>query len=114
YGLFLEEGDLTGTGQTDAFLRVFDRELAAHNIEYAAKRESGRLGPVRIQVLPEGAWADWDRKRLQKTGGAAEQYKRPCLIGDATFRESMPVLREIAPGRPGSGSVGVAPAGRMG
>jgi hypothetical protein len=64
-------------------------------VEYEAKRSSGRLGPVRAELIPAGTWAAWDRKRLEQTGGSPEQYKHPCLIGDIAFRESMAVTREV-------------------
>lgn len=82
YGLFVEAPDAAGV---EAFLPAFDAALGEANIEYAAKRESGRLGPVRVRLMPAGAWAAWDRARLAQTGGAAEQYKHPCLIGDIGF-----------------------------
>ena len=96
YGLFLEEQDVTHANLLTSFLDLLDRKLGEENIEYAAKRESGRLGPVRVQVLPPGTWAKWDRERLSKNGGSPEQYKHPCLIGDVNFRTTMPVVREIA------------------
>ena len=43
--------------------------------------------------MPTGAWSRWDAERVLKTGGAAEQYKHPCLIGDLNFCQSAPVLR---------------------
>ncbi|HEY2909135.1 MAG TPA: GH3 auxin-responsive promoter family protein, partial [Gemmataceae bacterium] len=65
-------------------------------IEYAAKRESRRLGPIRAAIVPGGTWAKWDRDRLAQSGGSHEQYKRPCLIGDLGFKATMPLLREVA------------------
>ncbi len=82
YGLFIEEPDSTGVA---AFLQAFDASLGEANIEYAAKRESGRLGQIQARLVPAGWWAAWDRARLAQTGGAAEQYKHPCLIGDTAF-----------------------------
>lgn len=95
YAIFLEESDAANATGTKAFLAELDRSLGEENIEYAAKRESGRLGPVRAAVIPNGTWAAWDRDRLSKTGGSPEQYKHPCLIGDLQFRETMKVLCEI-------------------
>ncbi len=46
-------------------------------------------------MLPAGAWAEWDRARLAKTGGSPEQYKHPALIGDVAFRNTMTVLRDV-------------------
>ncbi|WP_439629333.1 GH3 auxin-responsive promoter family protein [Gemmata sp.] len=97
YGLFLEEADATDAPRLRQFLGDFDRQLGEENIEYAAKREGGRLGHVRAVLVPNGTWAAWDRSRLAQTGGSPEQYKHPCLIGDLTFRDSMTVLREVVP-----------------
>jgi hypothetical protein len=95
YGLFLEEPDGADDSRLRQFLAEFDRQLCAENVEYASKRDGGRLGPVRAVLLPAGAWADWDRERLARTGGSPEQYKHPCLIGDPAFRETMRVVREV-------------------
>ena len=97
YGLFVERADL-GAGDRGARLAdLLDRRLGEANIEYRAKRDSLRLGPVRPQLLPPGTWAEWDRKRLQRSGGAMEQYKHPCLINDPNFRATMPVEPEAVP-----------------
>ena len=95
YAIFLEEPDATNEAALRAFLTALDRALGEENIEYAAKRESGRLGHVRAAIIPTGTWAAWDRERLSKTGGSPEQYKHPCLIGDLGFKETMRVLREV-------------------
>lgn len=96
YGLFLEEPDAADEGRLRAFLAEFDRQLGEENIEYRAKRDGGRLGPVRAVLVPAGAWAAWDRNRLAQTGGSPEQYKHPCLIGDVAFRDTLTVVREVA------------------
>jgi hypothetical protein len=95
YALFLEEPDAADEAGLRRFIAEFDRQLGAENVEYASKRESGRLGPIRALIIPIGAWSDWDRDRLTRTGGSPEQYKHPCLIGDLEFRAAMPVVREV-------------------
>ena len=95
YGLFLEEADVANANLLGRFLRMLDEVLAQLNVEYAAKRASGRLGPIRVEVLPTGTWQKWDRDRLEKCGGSPEQYKHPCLIGDVNFVKTMPVVREV-------------------
>jgi hypothetical protein len=95
YGLFVEEPDASDEAGLKRLLKEFDRELGEQNIEYAAKREGGRLGPVRAVAIPAGAWAAWDRDRLAKTGGSPEQYKHPCLIGDTAFKDTVRVVREV-------------------
>ena len=83
YGLYLEGDSLGDTGQRLA--QSLDERLCQTNIEYEAKRSSARLGPVRLEVVPAGFWARWDRARLERTGGTLEQYKHPCLISDMEF-----------------------------
>jgi hypothetical protein len=95
YALFLEESDATDEPRLRRFLALLDAQLGVENVEYAAKRESGRLGALRAAVIPAGTWAAWDRNRLAQTGGSPEQYKHPCLIGDVKFRDSFVVLHEV-------------------
>jgi hypothetical protein len=95
YGLLVEQGDLGGLAPGRDLAAAVDRHLRTLNIEYDAKRESGRLGVLRLLLLPSGAWSQWDRQRLERTGGTPEQYKHPCLIPDTGFCATMPVLQEI-------------------
>jgi hypothetical protein len=97
YGLFVEQGDFRNLEQARELAAEADRYLRKANIEYDAKRDSHRLGMVRCFLMPTGTWADWDRRRLQRTGGTAEQYKHPCLIPDPNFRSEMPVEQELEP-----------------
>jgi hypothetical protein len=91
YGFFVEAGTWSGEA-VFKFLKEFDAALSTANTEYASKRSSRRLGPVRAETLPPGTWSDWDTRRQRTRGGPAEQYKHPCLIGDVNFRMTMPVL----------------------
>lgn len=97
YGLFVERSDVSCQDQGVRLIRALESRLGEVNIEYASKRESRRLGPIRLQVLPTGTWQQWDRQRLARTGGSLEQYKHPCLISDPKFRETLPIEEEIAP-----------------
>jgi hypothetical protein len=101
YGLFVEAGDLADRDAALRLARLLDGRLREANVEYAGKRDSERLGPVRLELLPAGTWREWDRQRLARTGGAAEQYKHPCLIPDLKFRDSLPVERQAALGGAG-------------
>jgi GH3 auxin-responsive promoter len=91
YGLFVEEADARDPALLRRFLTALDLALGENNIEYEAKRTSGRLGPVRAFIVPTGFWTQWDRQRVERTGGSPEQYKHPCLIGDPDFAKSAPV-----------------------
>jgi hypothetical protein len=96
YGLFVERGDVADREQGIRLTEALERRLAEINVEYAAKRDSRRLGPIRLELLPPGTWQHWDRQRLKKSGGTLEQYKHPCLISDPKFRDSMQVEEEVA------------------
>jgi hypothetical protein len=87
YGLFVERGDLTPVDAGARLAGRLDEKLRELNVEYASKRESGRLGSLRLEPVPPGFWARWDRERLQRNGGTMEQYKHPCLIADPKFSE---------------------------
>lgn len=105
YAFFAEPGE-AGRDEWQSLAAAVDVRLGRANIEYAAKRESGRLGAVRVALLPPGTWQRWDRDRLERSGGTAEQYKHPCLIPDLQFRSAMTVDEEIAaagPARPSDG-----------
>jgi hypothetical protein len=102
YGLFVERGDLGSVKEGLRLTEELERRLVQTNIEYATKRESQRLGPIRLEMLPPGTWLQWDMQRQQQTGGTLEQYKHPCLIPDTGFRDSMPVEQELAVGMPGT------------
>ena len=96
YGLFVERADFRDEAQAQSLADAVDRHLRHINMEYDTKRDSQRLAPLQAQLLPTGAWARWDRERLAKCGGTPEQYKRPCLIADPKFKETMPMGREEA------------------
>lgn len=93
YGLFAEIPFLPDAAQADRLTAAVDRLLAASNIEYAAKRDSGRLGPVRLCRLVPETLRNWDESRLVKSGGSAEQYKHPCLVADLEFAKLMEGFR---------------------
>jgi hypothetical protein len=98
YGLFVERGDFRDREQALHLAGELDRRLGAINMEYASKRDSRRLGPIRVDLIPTGAWYEWDRQRLVRTGGNMEQYKHPCLITEPHFREIMRVEQELSAG----------------
>jgi hypothetical protein len=95
YGLFVERGDLASRAQGLLLAEKLEHRLAQVNVEYATKRASLRLGAIRIGMLPTGAWHQWDKQRLARTGGSLEQYKHPCLIPDLKLRESLRVEEEL-------------------
>jgi hypothetical protein len=97
YGLFVERGDVSGEDVGKRLAERLDGRLRELNVEYASKRDSGRLGAVRLEAVPAGFWARWDRERLRTTGGALEQYKHPCLIPDPKFAEQAHACANLGP-----------------
>ena len=82
YSLLVEETDLAGPAAAELLAGSVEEHLRACNLEYASKRDTLRLGPVRTIRLPEGAWAEFQKRRLARSGGTVEQYKQPHLIPD--------------------------------
>ncbi len=99
YGMFVEESDALAGEAAPSFLRDLELALREHNSEYESKRDSRRLGPLRLLIVPHGFWSTWDHERLQRSGGVPEQYKHPCLLGDVKFRTGVTVLREVQANR---------------
>jgi hypothetical protein len=95
YGLFIERCDLANREHGLQLPQKLEVKLAEINSEYAAKRDSQRLGPIRLMMIPTGAWQQWDRQRLARNGGSLDQYKHPCLIADPKFRESITIEEEV-------------------
>jgi hypothetical protein len=96
YGLFVEHGDLSDPHMGHLLSERLDARLRQLNSEYDSKRQSERLGPVRLELVRTGFWLQWDRQRLQQTGGTLEQYKHPCLINDLQFRERIGREQELS------------------
>ena len=80
--LFVERG-IWDDDQRIQVVTAIDDALGQINDEY---REQAGEWPARTSDeyfgLNPGTWEQWDRDRLGQTGGTAEQYKHPCLIGD--------------------------------
>ncbi len=85
YTLFIESGasaPAAGTELADAL----DRGLRETNVEYEAKRDSGRLAPVRVQWLGSGAGAAYRAERVAQGQRDAQfkylhlQYARECAF----------------------------------
>jgi hypothetical protein len=73
---------------------ALDHALCRHNIEYASKRRSGRLGPAVIRVLEPGQFDAFQRRALQN-GARDGQFKILRLVADESFAEQFPrVVRD--------------------
>jgi GH3 auxin-responsive promoter len=65
-------------GEAARFESAFEAALRGVNIEYAAKRDSERLGPPKLRVLPKGAF-ERDRDRRVKNG-APDSHVKPIHL----------------------------------
>lgn len=70
-----------GPARGAALAARFDAALRQANVEYDAKRDSGRLGPVAPLDLPPGTYDRWQADR-QAEGAPAAQIKAPLLLLD--------------------------------
>jgi len=95
--LFLVEYDAPPAGEEGTrTARQLDQALCRHNIEYAAKRKSGRLGPAVLRVLEPGQFDAFERQELQR-GARDGQFKVLRLVADQQFAERFPrVVRDYA------------------
>ena len=78
YDLLLE---LAGAGETKEllnFVALFDSELGRANIEYAQKRESGRLGELHLHLMNQG-WSEQQWRSDIAKGKRDSQYKWPYI-----------------------------------
>ncbi|WP_444875814.1 hypothetical protein [Streptomyces turgidiscabies] len=76
----LEAGRGAARGTRDA---VHERALATINIEYAAKRTSGRLGPLEFHTVGHDTIAAYTESRRQR--GNTTQYKYSPFQKDTDF-----------------------------
>ena len=82
YSLLVEEDDLGTADLAERLAGAVEQELRSQNGEYANRRDTRRLGPVQVLRIPPGSWAEFQKRRLAKSGGKVEQYKQPHLIPD--------------------------------
>ncbi len=91
YSLLIEDRDLGTNGLCDRLGDEVEQQLRRQNVEYVSKRDTLRLGPVRVVRIADGSWAEFQKRRLVRSGGTVEQYKQPHLVPDveliASFRQ---------------------------
>ena len=108
YRLYLEAGE---HGISPDLAQRFDAALCKTNVEYAGKRESGRLGPVQLAELVPGTLAQRDRRLRESRSRTGEQFKHQYLLPrpglDSDLDAAMVPLKRVVP-------VPKEPAGRIG
>lgn len=94
YQLFVEARDLHSEELARRLAESVDATLMELNCEYAEKRRSARLAPLKTVLLPDETWKRFIQHRQSRLGGSIEQYKHPCLVPDLDF--SAAFLRDFA------------------
>ena len=85
----------------DRLAAATDQALQDVNVEYAGKRRSDRLGPIRVNLVPPRFLADLDRRRAERYRRGNEQYKHQYLYtrpgDDAEFPGSSAATASNSP-----------------
>lgn len=84
YDLLLETNTALDADQSSRLARAIDAGLRRRNLEYDAKRASGRLQPLQVVPLRPGAGEHCKRAALQR-GQREAQYKPVCLADRADW-----------------------------
>jgi len=66
--------------RVESLAGALDRRLGELNIEYAAKRAGGRLGPLRAVAAAAGHFEAVEREAIRLRLGRGEQYKHKYLL----------------------------------
>jgi hypothetical protein len=90
YSLIVEECDVPASRATQ-LAAAADAALRALNVEYEAKRKSGRLQAICVKTVPPGAWQAFDTKTIAARGGRVEQYKHKFLVNKVDFEREFQI-----------------------
>lgn len=96
YVLLAEESEVSAPRASSALAARVDALLATGNVEYRSKRNTRRLAPLKVRLVPTGTWQRWQREKLSRTFAAAEQYKHPYLISSFDFADQFPNVVEAS------------------
>ncbi len=92
YELLVESDDIAEGEASSRLAEEVERQLSKQNLEYEDRRSTRRLGAIVIRRIAVGSWVEFQRRRLAKSGGTAEQYKQPCLLPDLQVIEEFPAV----------------------
>ncbi len=79
YRLHVECDAIEANCNPSEFVTEMDRQLREGNIEYASKRDSGRLGKLELNLLPTHFLQQIEAEETEKRKGRYEQYKHRYL-----------------------------------
>ena len=97
YLLLVEESRMSDGGAEERFIQGVDSSLRRLNMEYEKKRESSRLGPMRLMLVANGSFERLRRETIEQQRGRAEQYKHPYLVPEQEFVKRFAIVRSITP-----------------
>jgi hypothetical protein len=103
YRLHLE-APVLNSAELESLGSAFDARLQRINIEYAARRTSGRLGAVEVNLLPAGFLTARDRRIAARQRAANEQFKHCFLLSEVNGDASFPSQHQAALERQARGS----------
>jgi hypothetical protein len=95
YSLLVEERDIADSRIPERLVDAVERELRRQNVEYVSKRDSLRLGPIRLLQIADGSWVEFQKRRLVRSGGTVEQYKQPHLVPDLELAKTFRPLEVV-------------------
>ena len=95
YVLHLDTGDGLEQALLVTLADELEKQLQALNVEYASKRRTDRLGPVRLNLLPAGCLTQLDRRLASRHRQGNEQYKHQYLYPDPATAADFPT--EVGP-----------------
>lgn len=73
--------------------KKLDQALMAVNVEYKSKRQTDRLGSVKVRVLAADYLADCDREKMARSVTARSQFKHRYLHTKLGFDADFPVCK---------------------
>jgi hypothetical protein len=95
YTFLVEFEKSPGDDEARALIERVEAELRASNVEYAGKRDSGRIDAPTLRVVRAGEF-DRYRKRKVERGRTDAQFKVLRLTSDAAFPNEFEAEREVA------------------
>jgi hypothetical protein len=94
YAFGVEPESQLDAGSESGLLAALEEGLRSANVEYAAKRDSLRLGPPVLKLLRRGAFEDERRRRVQ-AGAPDSHVKAPHLARDPAFLDALGIVKVV-------------------
>ncbi|MGE5341446.1 MAG: GH3 auxin-responsive promoter family protein [Candidatus Omnitrophota bacterium] len=95
YALLAEKNELGSRALWPKLMVKLDEKLRELNIEYNCKRESGRLGSIRLKILEPGYYAS-HQKNGKPLRERIEQHKHVYLSSTILDDRHFPILEEMS------------------